>query len=513
MIKISFIFLIFTLNQIFSIEDDSNTDKIRFAFILTRTGSHAPSQLKKILQSSANKPTYKDIFGYEWKGPNELTTIGKRQQFLLGYRNYLEYNTTLFSEKYEPRELLAYSSECNKTIQSSYANLHGTYQKGIILTTMQMQNAIPPLLSSQDLYEEEKSELDKYGYSLPNNLQVVPVLTFYERDHKYLLEKTENCPNIQRFYKTSEKNAEFKKNEILNIYGDALLNILNDEKIFLDDSIKNYDLNYLKNNDEFFKIMAETYICNYIENFDQMDKFINKGIDKYKLLNLFEEYFAEISIGGGIKDEQRKQETFNLSKNLNYDLLTNLKDWMEKRIEYDMKNLDKMDYSAPKLVLYLSHHGSIESIYYLFKDLFFTSNSNNIKNPLYVNYSSFFGIELYLKNKDIEKESITKDDYYLKVIYDNKQIGDSISYNLFLNTIKGSIVSYDEVESFCGFNNTSKNNKENNGIVVYKYISTGLIILFAIVVIVFIIFYITTKNNNQNLGRLQDSDASDKFVI
>ena len=179
-IKIFLFIIIFNLNSFLSLTEEG--ENIRFAFILSRTGAHSPSKLKQIIKDN-NEIIYKDIFGYEWFGENELTSVGKRQQYYLGYRNNLHYKNSLYSEIYEPRELLSLSSACNKTIQSSYANLHGLYEnKNIILTEKKIQRAIPPLNTNEG-YIEAKNELDKNNYSLPNNIQIVPVQTFYEKDH------------------------------------------------------------------------------------------------------------------------------------------------------------------------------------------------------------------------------------------------------------------------------------------------------------------------------------------
>ena len=80
---------------------------------------------------------------------------------------------------------------------------------------------------------------------------------------------------------------------------------------------------------------------------------------------MFEEYFGEISIGGGIKnkEDERANKTFELSQKVNYNLLNSLLDWMKLRIDYDkQKKFNFLMYESPKFILYLSHHESIESL-------------------------------------------------------------------------------------------------------------------------------------------------------
>jgi len=322
-IKINIAIFIFNINTFLFLSESSNI--IRFAFILTRTGAHSPSKLKQMNSNDSKDIIYKDIFGYEWIGEKELTNVGKRQQYYLGNRNNLRYKNILYSGIYCPKEILSISSDSNKTIQSSYANLHGLYQSNnITLTDQQINNAIPPL-NTDNGYIDAKNELDINNYILPDNIQIVPVHSFYEKDYNYLLEKIENCPNIKNYYDETELLSKKKLEEILyykseyndKTYGEILVEILNEEKIYNE----YYNINIIKNNFTLFKQIAETFICDYFEAVN-LDKFTEKGINIYKLLEMFEDYFGEISIGGGINDlaGKRKNKTYELSQNVNYHL-------------------------------------------------------------------------------------------------------------------------------------------------------------------------------------------------
>jgi hypothetical protein len=482
-----FYITIFNINTYLFLTENNNT--IRFAFILSRTGSHSPSKLKNIDTKNA---IYKDIFGYEWRGENELTNIGKRQQFYLGYQNSLKYKNILYSEIYHPKELLSISSECNKTIQSSYSQLHALYQNtNITLTNNQIKNAIPPLNSDKG-YHDAKNELDKNKFILPNNIQIVPVHTFYEKDHNYLLEKVQNCPKIKKYYEEGDMISKKKIEEILNFksendknYGEIILEILNEENIFNE----RYNIKNLSNNFTFFKLIAETFICDYFNGVN-FNKFTQKGIDIYKLLQMFEGYFGEISIGGGVnnKFDERANKTYELSQKVNYDLFNSLLEWTKIRIENDIqKNFNVLLYESPKIVLYLSHHESIESLYYFMKETF---NIKNAKNSLYTNFSSFIGIELYRKNN--EKNEYTYKDFYIKFIYDNQQLGIDISYNEFYERIKERIISLIELEEYCGFNENlvALNSNSNSNQRLY---GTILICFFPILTSFSIILFIKKK--------------------
>ena len=509
--KFSIFFYISILNINSFLFLSENSDTIRFAFILSRTGSHSPSKLKQIDSSNF---IYKDIFGYEWPlGENELTNVGKRQQFYVGCHNNLKYKNILFSEIYHPKELLAVSSECNKTIQSSYANLHGLYQNSsITLTNNQINNAVPPLNSNKG-YIDAKNELDKNKLVIPNNIQIVPVHTFYEKDHNYLLEKVENCPSIKKFYDEGKILAKKKREEILNYkseennektYGEILVEILNEEKIFNEV----YNINYLKTNSTFFEIMAETFICDYF-NAVNLEKFIQKKINIYKLLQLFEEYFGEISIGGGLNNsnEERKKKTYELSKNVNYDLFNGLLEWIKIRIDNDIqKKFDILLYESPKIVLYLSHHESIESLYYFLKETF---NIRNAKSPLYVNFTSFIGIELYRKNND--KDEYNYNDFYIKLIYDNEQFGNDISYKEFSEAFKKKIISLNDLQDYCGIGKNDNDIYSNEQNLKYIIIGTILMCFFPILasIALFIFFRKKKKDFEQFPEEIVNNNSND----
>ena len=61
--------------------------------------------------------------------PGELTGIGERMHYLLGFRNRKRYieEKQFLSEKYDPHEILIYSSYYNRTLVSAASQLQGFY--------------------------------------------------------------------------------------------------------------------------------------------------------------------------------------------------------------------------------------------------------------------------------------------------------------------------------------------------------------------------------------------------
>ena len=207
---------------------------------------------------------------------------------------------------------------------------------------------------------------------------------------------------------------------------------------------------------------------------------------------MFEDFFGELSIGGGINNPQSKRvnKTYEISQKVNYNLFNNLLEWTSIRIDNDIKkNFDLLSYDAPKIVLYLSHHRSIESLIYFLKETF---NIKNAKIPLYVNFTSFIGIELYRRNNN--KDEYSYNDFYVKFIYDDQQIGNDISYNEFSEKLKEAKISTKELLKYCGFNeNNEKVELESN----INYKITGSIITIFIPILSSLAVFLFIKSRKK----------------
>ena len=92
-------------------------NRLVFVMTLFRHGARAPTHLY-------NKTKYDYILN-EWDNPGELTGIGQRMHFLLGWRNRIKYinEEKFLSEKFDPHEILIYSTCINRTILSAASQL------------------------------------------------------------------------------------------------------------------------------------------------------------------------------------------------------------------------------------------------------------------------------------------------------------------------------------------------------------------------------------------------------
>ena len=149
----------------------SKSEKLIFAETLSRHGARAPLKLND---------EGLDLLGIKWSIPGELTPIGKRMEYLLGLRNRQRYITGQYrflSEVFDPHELIVFSSDINRTLQSMTSQLQGLYpmssEKGDTLTQEQFKVAVPPINISIENISEHITLLN---YSaLPNYMTIIPI--------------------------------------------------------------------------------------------------------------------------------------------------------------------------------------------------------------------------------------------------------------------------------------------------------------------------------------------------
>ena len=113
--------MLYIFNILIILIINTKQSQLRWAFEIFRHGARTPY--------SGMTPDFKDCFGAQWFGLKELTGIGLRQHFLVGYRNRIKYvnETNLIKPEYDPREVFIISTDSNRTIMSANAQLQGLY--------------------------------------------------------------------------------------------------------------------------------------------------------------------------------------------------------------------------------------------------------------------------------------------------------------------------------------------------------------------------------------------------
>jgi hypothetical protein len=178
-----------------------------------RHGARSPETLYS--SSSSSEEIY-DLFNEKWPdGPTELTSLGIRQHFLIGYRNYLRYIKNGFlKEYYEPDEIQLISTPLNRTIMSMNAEIHGMFLPGngpYLDDSSESEIAVPPLKSNEN-YNKERIDLDKNeSYAaIKEKLFVLPVYTFDPEEFDTQKVKAEHCKALKKVYKKRYEDDKYK---------------------------------------------------------------------------------------------------------------------------------------------------------------------------------------------------------------------------------------------------------------------------------------------------------------
>ena len=103
------------------------------------------------------------------------------------------------------------------------------------------------------------------------------------------------------------------------------------------------------------------------------------------------------------------------------------------------------------------------------------------------------------------KNEYTKNDFYVRFIYNNKQIGDDVSYKEFSKKLNEKIILFEELEDFCRLKEENANNDDINDDILnsesnkkYKIFGTILIYLFPILtsISIFLFFKIRIEEKD-----------------
>ena len=208
----------------------SKSDKLIF------TGLHFIPGVKSPFKQDNNG---NDLLGINWPSKGELTSSGKKMNYLLGVKNRQRYinKYKLLSETLNPSELVVYHSEDNIAIQSAKLQLQGLYQfssnKEDILNLEQLDIKIPPInISFADNAIKQNYLNENEISSFINNI------SFYPLDSKECIAKMDSLTHY---------NA-MKKQSIINL-------------------VQNFSLKYRNDGADISSIydICETAITDYIE--------------------------------------------------------------------------------------------------------------------------------------------------------------------------------------------------------------------------------------------------------
>ena len=288
--KMNFYLSLFIIFQILYFAFPAD-DRLVFLYTHFRHGARAPLDIND---------EFLDKLGEKWTNPGELTGVGQRMHYLLGLRNrkkYITGNEKFLSEKFDPHEILIFSSNHNRTMVSCSSQLQGLYPKkdevGYKLTEGQKDKAKPQVnISNSDI----QKEIDNLGDSaLPHLMQLAQVRMVGDNDRKmnvFFLEEcidekneqlkynNENIPELKEYIKTfnekyaekwnkyfNKEKAEFNLDEINHIC-DAYISDYTDARQMSDFKTKS-GVNFEEQNEDCLYFFDKLFLYNYFGDKDK----------------------------------------------------------------------------------------------------------------------------------------------------------------------------------------------------------------------------------------------------
>ena len=461
-IMILFIFSLL-ISSIFS------QDKLRWTFELINHGARTPH-----LGLDSN---LKDFMNHTWIGQNELTGVGLRQSFLVGYRDRLRYinEKGLISEIYDPRDILVYASENNRTLMSASSLLHGLFLPGTgpVINPNLVDRAVPPV--DPATYEEEKKELDDANCTaLPGQMNLVPVHIFFSHEYFTQYETSKKCVGLKSYEEKNKKRKEVENffEEITEKYG-SNLNILFPNKN--KNSLKDY---------EFVYTFFDTIISLYYDGADEFDKILQIfNVTEENLLKDSYKFIKLNTVGNGIGNDKEFIDY------LVSPLFDKLLHFMDYRIEKDIKG--EINYKGYDLPKYFILSGVANSC-----GAFMSFMNQNFGTEIkYTNFSTNIHLELLLEKNGGD---ITEDNYRIEYYY-NDDFLLSMKYTEFKNVVKSKLIKHDDVVKFC------KKEEEDESEINWFMIGT-IIASFIVIVLVIVIIVVLRKRVKENGNEVEDKD-------
>jgi acid phosphatase len=397
---------------------------LRFVFEMYRHGARSA-----FVDPTKNNT---DIFGQQWEGDGELTPIGMRMHYILGYRNRQRYAGFL-SSSYNPSEIYIMATDVNRTIMSAQSQLDGLYppSSGPEIPDNKTEIAVPPL----DVPNLANVTIDLKMDALKYRSQVVPMHIIPTDSREFYLHNPDHCPavgtyineNLQKQVVVDYMN-QFKKN-----YSRSLIAALGFNESQFDDFWFNDDL-------------TDAFVAGYFEgkNYTSLEK-AGINLEEFNVTSYLGEYVGMFEANFGDKE-------FFVGGMSMSPLHRSIIEWMDTRVDYDSRGLSYATYKAPKLVMLSGHDSNLAAMQaylrYVFPDL--------LDHFVYVPYASSLYYEFY---RNSTASGYDYSDYYIDVIFNNSTMF-TINYDDFREAVLDKSYSQEFIDNFCGFDNNRLFNKD-----------------------------------------------------
>ena len=417
-----------------------SADRLVFLYTHFRHGARAP------LAISDN---FYDKLGEKWTNPGELTGVGQRMHYLLGIRNRIKYvqNEGFLSEKFDPHEILIFSSNINRTMVSVSSQLQGLFpqyaQQGEVLTDDQLSLAYPQVSVDNEEIEEAIANLN--NSALPYQMTLAPVRMLNDNDRMMNVYDLEECieerddvkdQNIENVPEVSDHVDEFNQK-----YKSAFNNYFNDSN----KTYTAYDMNDI----------CDAFLSNYWDDRNMTEFGTKSGLNFSQLNEDCFEFFRWFYLYVFHGDKEKALAHIDSSK-----IMSELIYFMKRRVDADITEENEdgnyKDYSRPKMVMRSGHDSTVTADQiFLIKAL--GLNEENIYS--FPKYASQLALEVRT-DQDITSSS-SYSDYYVKGYMDDREIF-NVNLNEFISGVQSEIWSEDKVNEFCGFDEDSSSSSGNS---------------------------------------------------
>jgi hypothetical protein len=458
MVRIIFLLtIILSIN--FQIISQSTNDKIRFVFGMFRHGARAP-------YSSLNENNT-DVLGSKWESDSALTGVGRRQHYLMGYKNKEKYSKLLNITYRNHEEIMLFSTETSRTMMSIYSEIFGMYptSTGPVLNESQLKFALPPINNFNFTDEISSLNFD----ALKKRVNPLPIRIFDSYSHFFGLNEPFICKAVgnNRDERIKSKEITEFKNMIIKLYGDKIIKILGLSNI---NSLNDYQVLYS---------LFDTFIANYYDG-RNLTKFTSLGLDVENFYKLTVDFLHMDQYLVDYGDEDHYSGRMSFSPIVRY-LIKIIND----RINLDENGniADIYNPQNPKMLLFSAHDTSLAALTVFFRYMF----GEKVKY-YYPYFASSYYIEVFRK---ANVNSNDKDEiYYLNILFNEENIlGESISFKDFKQQIENELISESEINQYCGFDNNNKDYKTSRDILLH----TCIAILLLIILIFLTFFYLKLK--------------------
>ena len=461
----------------------AGNEKLIFVELQSRHGARSP------LNYYDNN---KDFMGQNWTNSGELTGVGQRMEYILGLRNRKRYITELqfLSEKFDPHEILIFSTSLNRTLLSMTSQLQGFYPitqtSGEKLNPDQLNISFPPM----NISGVDNEEIISLGnWSMPNNITLIPIHMISPLEKRIVVYDAIDCKEKVTAITLKNKNENEDVVKLGKNFNDIYSKNLS--KFLPLTEYHEYDF------DDIGKI-CDALIADSTEGRDLSNFFIETNFDKDTLIEDCKEILA-VSFSKKLYGD-RNNEVLLLEAS---PVLREMIHYMKQRVDADIKGEkieeNAIDYSRPKMVI-ISGHDTTVAAQLLFILKFFNLDLGLYELPAYSAQVAF-----EVSRNENKTQNLSYSDYHVCFYYNDDLILNT-TMDEFIKTVEKNIWSSKKINHFCH----STDDKNDLNIKMGIIIGLGILI-FCLIIIIIILLAKICKINKTDKEDLESID-SDKIL-